>query len=313
MPVYTILWDGTAQKSGTGFVLATFAVTNESLSSTAKAIRPGGPVALPIIQSDFGDIQPFAQAYGKVASDTTSGKTLSWYGISCNLTRSSGYANLTRATTRVRDWTISSSEFSQAAEDTPSLLYPLYKALFPYQAPTGSVSGFGTALGAYAQLSKGVISTPNMTAYAHAFVQASGAIETSLLNSAVSNSTLVPRPETFKVAGVETALKYRMTYVPGLLVLGLIGLILCAGIVLGMTVSSWGSMSPRSTRLVDGLRFVVDFAATMRRDEELHDANTWSRARLERWANSTQLRYEFDATDKKDKRGNNYIQLMRRD
>jgi hypothetical protein len=294
---------------GIGFVLATFTMSNGSQNDLART-----PDALPVVQSAFGDLQPYKQDYSRVSNAPYEKRdqTISWYGIACNLTRSHGTVNLTRASDRVRDWTVSSSMFTNASTDSPTAMTSFHKALFPYQSPFGSLSGFGTALGAYAQLGKGIAGAPNMTAYAHAFVQASGAIETSLLNSAVSNNSRVPLPVSYPLAGVETVLKYRMTYVPGILVFGLIDLTLCAAIVLGMTATAWNSMALRYMRLVDGLRFVVDFAETMRADEGLDDASAWSRARLERWADSIRLRYSVNATGDEIGEGTRRIKLVKK-
>jgi hypothetical protein len=149
-----------------------------------------------------------------------------------------------------------------------------------------------------------------MTAYAHAFVQASGAIETSLLNSAASNISIIPRSESSPVVGLETVLKYRITYVPGILVSGLIGITFCAAIVIGLTAAAWGSVSLQSMRLVDGLRFVIDFAGTMKADDSLVEVSTWSRERLVRWADGTSLRYVLERKGEEIETSGRTIRLM---
>jgi hypothetical protein len=290
-------------------VLATFTMSNGSQNDLART-----PHALPVVQSAFGDLQPYKQDYSRVSNAPYEKRdqTISWYGIACNLTRSHGSVNLTRASDRVRDWTVSSSMFTNASEDSPTPMTSFHRALFPYQSPFGSLSGFGTALGVYVQLGKGIAGAPNMTAYAHAFVQASGAIETSLLNSAVSNNSMVHLTVSYTLAGVETVLKYRMTYVPGILVFGLIGLTLCAATVLGLTATAWDSMALRSMRLVDGLRFVVDLAEAMRADENLADASAWSRPRLERWTDGIRLRYVVNATSDESEGESQHIKLVKK-
>jgi hypothetical protein len=150
-----------------------------------------------------------------------------------------------------------------------------------------------------------------MKAYAHAFVYASGAVETSLLNSASAGYiSRARRPESYHIPGMETVLKYRMTYVPGILLFGLLTLITCAAIVLGMTVASWSSVAFRPMRVVDGPRFVVDFAEAVKGNEGLADAAVRSRRTLEKWADSTRLRYVVSASDEGKERGKGYIQLV---
>jgi hypothetical protein len=71
-----------------------------------------------------------------------------------------------------------------------------------------------------------------------------------------------------------------MTYIPSLLVFGLVTLTLCVIAVVGFTVYSRHSISRRSMRIVDGLRFIVDFAEAIQDDKAFVDVSTWSRARL---------------------------------
>jgi hypothetical protein len=65
-------------------------------------------------------------------------------------------------------------------------------------------------------------------------------------------------------------------------------------------------------RLVDGLRFVVDLAETMRADENLADASAWSRARLERWTDGIRLRYVVNVTSDEGEGESQHIKLVKK-
>jgi hypothetical protein len=69
-------------------------------------------------------------------------------------------------------------------------------------------------LGSFAVRTKIVEIYANMTAYANAAFYVSSVLDTILLNSVVPNRSLVPRPEEYIVAGLQTVKKYRMTCMP---------------------------------------------------------------------------------------------------
>jgi hypothetical protein len=129
-PLYTILWGGSTDAKDGGFLLVTLVMKSESRISTIIE-----PEALPVIPSMFGDLQPYIQEWEQVAYAAPtlepSNKTISWYGVRCNLLRSHGSMNLTRAQGRVTDWTISSSAFEGPTTEGPNPLQALYHAIFP--------------------------------------------------------------------------------------------------------------------------------------------------------------------------------------
>lgn len=319
-PRYAILWENDySTNNETSFVLATF---NVEYATPPESFTP---TILPSIPSAFGDLQPRMQDYNKLALSsaslnsnmTTPNLTVTWYGIACDLHRSHGFANLTRSLARVQDWIPTFSQFTDPEVNTSSLLYPMTKAVFPYQSPTGWISGIGTALGnkaarrSAATSLNGTIKPPDMEAYANAFVYASGAVEASMLNSeSASYSWHLPQPERYPITGMERVLKYRMTYVPGILLFGLLAMTLCAAIVLGMTVASWSSVAFRSMRVVDGPRFVVDFAEAVKADDGLADAAVGDRRTLEKWTDGIRLRYMVGAPDESRDGDEGHIQLV---
>jgi hypothetical protein len=96
-----------------------------------------------------------------------------------------------------------SSKFNAKATKSPSLLNPLANMAFPYQSPTGSITGFGSALAVFVESVGYTTETANMTASAHASTYALDAIETSMLNSLSSNDTLFPQSEQISVGGCD--------------------------------------------------------------------------------------------------------------
>jgi hypothetical protein len=304
---HAILWDpGYATLNTTRLILAAFTM-GMSGDYTYRE-----PTALPTIPSAFGNLQPYIKSWGYEECDQERGPnlTMSWYGVACDLYRTSGFADLVRAVPTARDWNMSSSRFDAVATKTPSVIYPLSERIVPYQVPTGSVIGFGQAMGAFAGARSDTEERVNMTAYAQAFLYASVAIENIMLNLASSNHTRALRLERYPVAGHQSVLRYRTTYTRGVLVFGLVTLTLCAAIIVGMLVYSRRSISSRSTEVVDGLRFVLDFAVAVREDEALVDASTWSRARLEKWAGGLKFRYTVAKNDVDGRECEGNIQLV---
>lgn len=87
---------------------------------------------------------------------------------------------------------------------------------------------------------------------------------------------------------------YRVTYVPVILLVGLVATVGAAGVVVGMAWWARGTGSARVGRDVDVLRLVVDGVVGLRGDAEgvVAEVARGEKERLERWARGCRVRYE---------------------
>jgi hypothetical protein len=214
-------------------------------------------------------------------------------GVICELHQQNGFANLTVNKSSTQTWDVTSSVFDEKSVAVQDRLYH-FQSAYQYRAPLDAtragLSGMGTALGTEALPEDSSFAglAVNMSTFVNNFLYAAGAVESSLFNIALLNSTRTSTAYT--VNGVHEVLKYRMTYIPGILILGLIGLTICAAIVLGMTLPSWrAARSIWTGQMVDGLKFVADFAPAAKGGEGLVDTDVEDRANLERWGKETML------------------------
>ena len=192
---------------------------------------------------------------------------------------------------------MTSSAFDEKSVAVPDRLFH-FQSAYQYRAPLEEarvgLSGMGTALGSQAlpddsSFAVGV----NMSTFANNFLYAAGVVESSIFNIALLNSTRTPAAYT--VNGLHEVIKYRITYIPGILILGLIGLTTCAALVLGMTLHSWrAARSLWTGQTVDGLRFVADFAPAVKGEEGLVNVDLRDSANLERWGKETMLVYVIE-------------------
>jgi hypothetical protein len=254
------------------------------------------------VESEFGNLPttmflPNQTFLGQSLADT---KIYSYgayqvHGIICELHRQNGLANLVLDNNSTQTWNVTSSVFDEKSVAVPDRLFH-FQSAYQYRAPLEEVraglSGMGTALGSQAlpEDTSFAGQEVNMSTFANNFLYAAGMVESIVFNIALLNSTRTS-PE-YSVNGLHEVLKYRMTYIPGILILGLIGLTTCAALVLGMTLHSWkAARSLWAGQMVDGLRFVADFAPAMKEVEGLANINVEDRANLEKWGTETNLVY----------------------
>lgn len=119
------------------------------------------------------------------------------------------------------------------------------------------MSGAGAALAARNDTATYVFDT-----YAQKLLYVSTKFNNLLYNIALSlNENRKAQAATYAVSGLHSVLKYRITYILGILLGGLLSLIVSSSIVLEISVYLLNTLSVQKGRLVDGLRFVVDFTS----------------------------------------------------
>lgn len=219
--------------------------------------------------------------------------TFKVWGVACRLQRQTGLVNST-ATGTSRKWVVSSQSFQADAGNAQSIATILgsFQLKYGYRAPEATLSGLGGAIGKTALLSANAnTSQVDWTAYAHSFLFASAEIERNILNLASANTSTSIQTE-FKVAGRQSKLKYRITYIPFILVLALCCLTAAALAVFCITLYSWNSIPVRIRGTLDPLRLMADFAASMKNDDHIHNASHWTRKDLKKWGHVRKFHYK---------------------
>ncbi|KAK3116593.1 hypothetical protein LTR53_002891 [Teratosphaeriaceae sp. CCFEE 6253] len=195
---------------------------------------------------------------------------MSFWGVLCGVYRQEGLLNYTRVGTN--DWNLSASSFGDEARVVPSSL-KYWQTYLNYHAPNSFVSGLGPALALSAQAPLahgGQATTADLTgtiAYetiAQNYLYAEGETQRTLYELAANDSARDRAEYHYSVDGMVKRERYRMTYVPAILLTGLLSLLLAAGAAVGMAGFAAGTHSARTFRDVDAVRLVVDAVEGLR-------------------------------------------------
>ncbi|KAK8193882.1 hypothetical protein HDK77DRAFT_490736 [Phyllosticta capitalensis] len=233
---------------------------------------------------------------------TTSGFSLPSYSVSglrCSIFREEGFVDLTRGrSSNTSGWAISDDGFSvdngngiKTKTRVPSVLVQWQSTELNFHAPSAVIAGFGPALRGSAQI-WGHLSS--FTDFALNFLYASGEVQRITYEVAASTNNASRNPSNFfvNVSGTALEQRYRITYVPSILLLGLLCLLVAGIITMGMALYTWKSLSGRSFRQVNVLRLLLDSVAGLREDaEELAHLGDASNASLDEWAANYKVRY----------------------
>ncbi|PGH17568.1 hypothetical protein AJ80_04746 [Polytolypa hystricis UAMH7299] len=263
--------------------------------------------------SEYGDIR--GKAFNMTPSGFESTKSImTTWGINCAIMRQEGFHNYTRQSDGTRGWKIDASSFSDEKKVVPSFLGPWQTAL-KYQAPISAISGIGPPIATTA--GSAVQRSANWTLYALNYLYASAeaqrisyevfalndtspaAAAANKSNNVTTSSSIAAREDSsplsdyFYTVDATVAVQfYRITYIPLILMLGLISVIVAAAITAGMTLYSKDTRSGRFGREVDGVRLVVDSVAGLRDSaSSMAAAGKLSTRELDDWAAKFQVRY----------------------
>ncbi|KAL6243936.1 hypothetical protein RBB50_009370 [Rhinocladiella similis] len=289
-------------------------------------------------QSPYGDIVP--KAFNMTASGFNGTKQImSVWGIECQVHRQNGTVDLLRSATG--DWERSVASVNMS--DEKALYQPLrmqqLQLNLNYQAPDVTIPGLAPALARSADPcydatitgtectaptnSDGTSGTTSRTTdfeiLALNFLYASAETERMAYEVASTNSTRDQPGFFVDVTDTTQVLRYRITYVPVILFVGIVCMFVAAGITLALVAMSWSSISGRSFRQVDELRLLVDVLAGLKQDEitsrpqfgttlegtslqndgdesktKYEDLKTSSDGELQTWASLCRVRYIED-------------------
>ncbi|KAK8221627.1 hypothetical protein IWZ01DRAFT_51998 [Phyllosticta capitalensis] len=215
----------------------------------------------------------------KVVSDQ---RTRDFYGIKCSLYRSEGKLDFSRNSTNA--WNLKKSTFSDQQTEVPSFLAQWQS--IDYSAPGAPINGIGPALSATAN--------DSWSALAKTFLYASGEVQKIGYEFAASNLSREEPDFFYNVGATQSSQRYRITYVPVLLLIGLLAALAAAAITAAMAVYTARTVSARTFRLVDPLRLVIDCGQGLQeaiQDLAASAPHSLPSDRLEKWAQGLVVAY----------------------
>lgn len=286
-----------------------------------------------MIPSAYGDIHP-AYVHSTSSASNYSNALFLW-SVHCSLFQQDGLLNYTRSSNQ--DWLITASDFAELKTKTRPTIsdWQVDSSYQPSSQSTGfRIPGIAGAISGSAYVacsarmaylrtdtSCDVSQVTNMSTFVNNFVFASGEARRTEYNviEAAPGGDLdtydvrwyAPAPNGagflrgyhdpplyFRVAGAETREYYRITYVPVLLLAGLLGVLLAALLTAAMVVHAGKTRSWRTFRQVDVLRLLADSsAATPRQAPELARVSRLSDDELLRWAREYRVAYLEDVDE----------------
>ncbi|KAF2137366.1 uncharacterized protein K452DRAFT_291624 [Aplosporella prunicola CBS 121167] len=264
------------------------------------------------ISSAFGPIRPTAFNMTHQGFSGTKGIMSAW-GIRCSLNRQSGHLNITRSPNS-RPF-ITSTAFSDEKQHVPSLLAS-WQVNLNYHAPLSAIAGLGPPL-ARSALNASNNGSPvdrlSFETFAQNYLYASAEAQRIMHEVAASNASR-SRPEFFyDVPATVATLYYRITYVPVVLLLGLLSLLLAALVTAGLMLGATGSLSAKTFRQVDATRLVVDCVAGLGAGKsDAGDSDAFARLapapneEIAKWVEGYRVAYE-----KVDEDGDVVVRLRR--
>ncbi|KAH7060537.1 hypothetical protein B0J12DRAFT_649255 [Macrophomina phaseolina] len=237
--------------------------------------------------SAYGDVHNRAfdmSAWGFSGTQST----MSVSGLRCSLHRQAGLLNLTRSGA-ASAWAIAASSFSDARTRVPSLLAQ-WQSNLNYHAPQANIPGIGPPL------SRGWGATADrgsFDGFAANFLYASGEVLRATYEVAAANATRDQPEYLYVVDGTRSVERYRITYVPSILLAGLACLVGAGAVTAGLAWAARASVSGRAFRQVDAVRVVVDGAAGLGGARaEAAQMGMASNDALDAWAGRYKVRYE---------------------
>lgn len=256
-------------------------------------------VFLSIVDSGFGllnDTATVPSAYGDLhtLSQNMTGtkwtgtkQTMKIWGVRCWLNRQQGVLNLTRLPSM--EWRIDNSSFSKTKTRVPSYLAPWQTNLM-YRAPQSTVAGIGPAL-ARSAAPLGSPQNIDFKTFALNYLYASAEAERAVFEVAAMNSSRDLPEDFFNVAGMINEEHYRITYIPIVLLVGIIAMLLAALVVSAMAVYASNTVSARTFREVNALRLLVDGAGGLGPEIKVVADAGLANGEMERWAGECKVRY----------------------
>jgi hypothetical protein len=262
---------------------------------------PPSPTNAPLVVGTIGVVGDGESPYGYIPavvrnvsilprddSSQTNIVAVSW-GLFCNVSRQTGVHNLTRVDPST--WRISSSRFDGKI-DLPQLLDLSQFGYVPnFRSQRSTVPGVGASF--YRTVPDPVGSIPDYEPTVLNALFGIGETERIVNEVAMSGNH---SDYTYSVQGAAKVQMYRMTYVPLLVLLGLLSCFFASAIPLGLIIWHWSinTESVRKWRRVNGTRLVVDAINGLRQEQDFHNLREADNSKLRDWSKKYYVRYRED-------------------
>ncbi|EMD64115.1 hypothetical protein GGP41_006571 [Bipolaris sorokiniana] len=251
--------------------------------------------------SQYGDVGYRAFNMSQWKFNGTQGN-MSISGLRCVLYREQGLANSTRVPSNdssISGWTIDTTSFPSSQEKAivPSLLAKFQWSNFNFHAPGSVIPGLGPALNKMhaAEVEEwGTRANDTFTNFSLNFLYASGETQRIIYEVAASSKNASHhRPEyTINVPAFEMQQQYRITYVPSILLVGMVCLVGAAAITGIMALYTRKSFSARAHRQVDVTRLLLDSVVGLGAEaNDLARVAQRGNDELDVWAAGCKVRY----------------------
>lgn len=257
------------------------------------------------LSTSYGDVQAFAENLTITATSGGSGtydEVVSVWALSCALYRQEGRLNFSREANL--SWTLADSYFDDVKTPVESWVsYWQASQVNGWISPPLSHVFFGEGLSQNAVQCESnedpgqCVPYINTSTVVNNFVYASGETLRILYNTATLNASNREPGYFYKVShSVQDQQFYQITYIPVLLLVGLVCIILAALCTTVLMLSSLQSLRWRAFHRVDAIRLVVDSVDGAIRGEDKMmfsrlGALSLSDSELERWATGYQVAY----------------------
>jgi hypothetical protein len=223
-------------------------------------------------------------------------------GMRCLLYREQGLVNSTRLPgneSSISTWTIDTAQFSTDQEKVvvPSLLSKFQWSNLNFHAPGSVVPGLGPALNKiYSEKVDewGAKADDPFTNFALNYLYTSGETQRILYEVAASSKNTSRRlPQyTINVPAFAMQQQYRITYVPSILLMGLLCLLGASAVTGAMVVHARKSFSVRAHRQVNVVRLLLDSVIGLEADvDKLEKVAQGGNDELDTWAAGYKVKY----------------------
>lgn len=253
----------------------------------------------------YGSTEVHHRAFNMSTSGFTSTQNvMSVSGIRCLLYREHGLVDATRypsSSSSAGTWNITASNFPSVVDDAKKELIPSRLAKFQtsnlnFHAPSSTIPGLGPALSSFGRVWSGVDALPEdrFSDFTYNFLYASGETQRILHEVAATNTSAEHSPPEFfvDITALATQQHYRITYVPSILLLGLLCLLGASLVTGGMAAHARTSASSRAHRRVNVVRLLVDSVLGLEEHkEDMAKAAQSSNRELDAWAAGYKVRY----------------------
>ncbi|KAI0143470.1 hypothetical protein GGR57DRAFT_484271 [Xylariaceae sp. FL1272] len=240
---------------------------------------PWAPIASPYGEMDYG-------VFNLTGGFTKSVRSA--WGMNCTMYRETGSHSLARQADL--SWSITSSTWSGTKE--PALLMISdWQTILNFHSPSSQIPGLGGAF--YPSSWSNITTDTDYKTYVETLLYAAAEMEHTMyqVKNAGAKADGDDSADTFYVPTVMTELVYRITYVPLILLVGLIALFIAALVPFAQLIRSMRLPSMTLWREINALRLVMDSLAVHPSETDVHNTRGASNKEIRSAAGDTKVAY----------------------